>query len=329
MEPDLTHREPKQPAAAKPAAGGSAELRQAMVRASAFAAAEKAHATRKAYNADYQGFRTWCEVRGTVSLPATPLVVAAYLSDEADRGIKASTLARRVAAIRDAHRLAGLATPTEADPVRMVIRGIRRTIGTRKTPKAPATSDRLIAMVAVPDRTLVALRDRAMLLLGFAAALRRSELVRLDVADVVVTAEGLRIIIRSSKTDQDAKGSTVTVIRGAIACPVEAVMSWIAVAGIRQGPLFRQINKAGKLMPRRLTGQTVALIVKAHAKRAGLDPRAFSGHSLRSGLITSAARRGASILKIAAISRHRNVECLRAYVDDAELFYDHAGDGLL
>jgi integrase len=120
-----------------------------------------------------------------------------------------------------------------------------------------------------------------------------------------------------------------TLVRGSVACPVEALKAWRAAASLTEGPLFRPVNKAGRVSAERLTDQSVALIVKAHAERAGLDPKLFSGHSLRAGFLTSAARRGASIFKMMDVSRHRSVDTLRGYVRDAEIFRDHAGAGLL
>jgi integrase len=138
-----------------------------------------------------------------------------------------------------------------------------------------------------------------------------------------------RVTIRRSKTDQEGAGATVAIVRGSVACPVEALKVWLGGAGITEGAIFRRVNKGGKVLPERLTAQSVALIVKAHARRAGLDPRVFAGHSLRSGFLTSAARRGASIFKMMEVSRHRSVDSLRDYVRDADLFRDHAGAGLL
>jgi site-specific recombinase XerD len=306
-----------------------AELREAVKRAGEFARAGQAGSTRRAYTSDFAIFKAWCAGRGAAALPARPEVVAGFLSDEAHRGVKASTIGRRIAAIRYAHRLAGYPTPTADDRVKITLAGIRRAIGTAPVKKSAATADKLLAMVAVPDRTIVALRDRAILLVGFAGAFRRSELVALDVADIEEVTEGLRITIRSSKTDQEGAGVVIAVPRGTLACPVLALKAWLDAAGILAGPLFRPINKSGKVGTGRLTAQSVALIVKTHAKRVDLDPKLFSGHSLRSGFITSAARRGASLFKMMDVSRHRSVDTLRGYVRDAELFRDHAGAGLL
>jgi site-specific recombinase XerD len=312
-----------------PCARPAATLQKAIDHASAFARAEKAANTRKAYSADLAAFQAWCVAHHVAALPASAEIVAAFLSDEASRGIRASTIARRAAAIRYAHRLADLPAPTDDERVRAVVRGIRRTIGTAKAPRTPATNDRLLAMVAPHTSTSAALRDRALLLLGFAGAFRRSELVALDVNDVEETAEGVRVTIRHSKTDQEGAGATVAIVRGSVACPVEALKAWLGAAGITEGAIFRRVNKADKVLPERLTAQSVALIVKAHARRAGLDPRLFAGHSLRSGFLTSAARRGASIFKLIEVSRHKSIDSLRDYVRDAELFRDHAGAGLL
>jgi site-specific recombinase XerD len=179
-----------------------------------------------------------------------------------------------------------------------------------------------------PD-TLAGKRDRALLLLGFAGAFRRSELMALDVQHLTESDEGLRVLIAASKTDQDGEGATVAIARGTEACPVRAVREWLDAAGIESGPIFRPINKAGVVGAQRLTDQSVALIVKAYAGHAGLDAKLFAGHSLRAGFLTSAAGNGASIFKMMDVSRHKSVDTLRGYVRDAELFKDHAGAGLL
>jgi site-specific recombinase XerD len=306
-----------------------ARLQEATERAGTFARAEKADSTKRAYRSDFAIFEAWATELGVSALPAAPETVAAFIAAEADRGAKASTIGRRLAAIRYAHKLAGLSQPTDDERVRATARGIRRTIGTARTKKAPATSERLLAMVAPHGRSLAKLRDRALLLLGFAGAFRRSELVALDVADIEETSDGLRITIRQSKTDQEAEGQTVAIVRGSVACPVKALKAWLAAAGITEGPLFRPINKADRVSLDRLSAQSVALIVKAHCKRAGLDPAQFAGHSLRAGFLTSAAKRGANLFKMMDVSRHRSVDTLRGYVRDAEIFKDHAGAGLL
>src|SRR5689334_20391140 len=167
-----------------------------------YAKAEKAAATRKAYGTDFRLFREWCDGKCANPLPAAADTVAAYLAHEAGQGCKSSTLGRRVAAIRYAHKLAGLPTPSDSEAVKATLRGIRRTIGAAKVKKAPAVANCVKAMVRSCADTLAGKRDRALLLLGFAGAFRRSELVALDVEHLTESAEGLRVLIAGSKTDQ-------------------------------------------------------------------------------------------------------------------------------
>jgi site-specific recombinase XerD len=161
----------------------------------AYAEAEKAQATRAAYTSDWRDFPIWCLARGATPLPAHVGIVAAYLSGLADSGRKSSTIGRRAASIAYHHKLAGHEPPTNAEGVKAVLRGIRRTIGSAKQGKAPATAD------------LIGKRDRALLALGFAGAFRRSELVALQVEDLAETPDGLRVTIRRSKTDQEGAGA--------------------------------------------------------------------------------------------------------------------------
>jgi site-specific recombinase XerD len=290
---------------------------------------EKAQATRRAYGSDFQIFRTWCAGRGVSALPATAESVAAFLACEVDRGIKPSTIGRRVASVRYAHKLANLLpVPTDSEVVKAVVRGIRRQLGTAPRKKTPAVAEMIISMALGTGDGAKGIRDRALLLLGFAGAFRRSELVALDCEDIEESETGLKVTIRRSKTDQEGEGATIAIVRGAICCPVAAVRAWRDAAGISTGALFCSIKKGGKIGTR-LSAQSVADIVKAHAENVGLDPALFAGHSLRSGFLTSAAKRGASIFKMMDQSRHRSVETLRGYVRDAEIFKEHAGAGLL
>ena len=305
-------------------------LPAAEVRAAAdYARREKAPATRRAYWSDFELFRTWCRERATGALPAAPETVAAYLAFEAARHIRPSTIGRRLAAIRYAHRLAGHVPPTGDERVLATLRGIRRAHGIAPLRKAPATTERIIVMAPIGRERLSDIRDRALLLIGFAGAFRRSELVALNVDDIEEVAEGLRINIRRGKTDQEGRNEFIAIPRGVIACPVNALVTWMAAAGIVEGPVFRPIAKGGRLLKCRLTDRSVAKIIKLHAARVGLEPSQFSAHSLRAGFITSAAARGASIFKMADQSRHKSMDVLRSYVRDAELFRNHAGNGLL
>jgi site-specific recombinase XerD len=295
----------------------------------AYAEAEKAESTRRAYESDWCDFAAWCAARGASPLPAHVGIVAAYLSDLADGGRKSSTIGRRAAAIAHRYKLAGHEPPTSAEAVRAVLRGIRRTIGAAPEKQA-ATADVLTTMLGcVPTGTLKGKRDRALLSLGFAEALRRSELVALEVGDLALVADGFRLTVRKSKTDQEGEGAEIAIPRGYRLRPVEAVQTWLAAAEISAGPLFRPVLKGGRIQPEALTAFSVALIVKHYAERAGLDPKNFAGHSLRAGFCTSAAEAGASIFKIAEVSRHASVDVLRGYVRRADLFREHAGAAFL
>jgi site-specific recombinase XerD len=305
-----------------------AELAPDLTRAAEWAREEKAAATRRAYRSDFRIFQAWCRGRGVSALPASAEAVAAFLAHDLETGSRPSTLGRRVAAIRYAHKLAGHPVPTDDERVKATMRGIRRSLGTASRKKAPATAERIIAMALATGGDVKGLRDRALLLIGFAGAFRRSELVALDLEDLEESELGFKVIIRRSKTDQEGAGQTIAIVRGSVACPVVALKAWLEAAGITTGPIFRSVRKGGAVGDR-LPAQSVADIVKAYAERVGLDPALFAGHSMRSGFLTSAAKRGASIFKMMDQSRHRSVETLRGYVRDAEIFKEHAGAGLL
>jgi integrase len=178
--------------------------------------------------------------------------------------IRPSTIGRRVAAIRYRHKTAGLAVPTDSEVVKATVRGIRRSLGTAPRKKTPAVAEMIISMALETGDGLKGIRDRAQLLLGFAGAFRRSELVALDCEDIEETETGLKVVIRRSKTDQEGQGQTIAIVRGSIACPVEALKAWRDAAGIAAGPVFRSIRKGGKLGAR-LSAQSVADLVKMHA----------------------------------------------------------------
>ncbi len=298
-------------------------------RAADYARAEKAPSTRSGYRSDFALFRAWCLSRGVDELPASPETVAGYFAAMAEAGLRPSTIGRRCSAIRYAHKLADLEPPTNSEAVKATVRGIRRTVGAAPKRKAPAVAEIARAMAAIAPDGLKGLRDRALLLLGFAGAFRRSELVALDVADLEETDDGYRVTIRRSKTDQEGIGATIAIIRGGTCCPVRAVKKWMEAARISEGPIFRPVAKGGRIRASRLTGRSVCDLVKAYAGKLGLNGADFGAHSLRAGFLTSAARRGASVFKMRDVSRHKSMDVLQSYVRDADLFRDHAGAGLL
>jgi site-specific recombinase XerD len=294
-----------------------------------FAENEKAASTRRAYRADFAAFEAWCQSRGLCPLPASPQVVAWHISAVASAGLSVSSIGRRLAGIAYAHKLAKQPNPTTAEEVKVVLAGIRRTIGTAPRRKAAATAVRVRAMLDACPPTMLGIRDRALLALGFAGAFRRGELVALRVEDLTEVADGFRIAIRRSKTDQTGEGQEIVIPRGLKIRPVEAVQTWLQAAGVSDGILFRAVHRGGHVRAWGLRGHDVAVVVKRYALAAGLDPLEFSGHSLRAGFATSAAETGASILKIMETTRHKSVDVLAAYVRRVDLFKDHAGAAFL
>jgi integrase len=284
----------------------------------------KAPSTIRAYRADWRDFAGWCRARGLDALPATAQAVTLYVSDLAAR-CKVATLSRRIAAISQAHQAAGHESPTSAAAVRAAMAGIRRAKGTAPEVKAPALIDDVRAMVAQLPDGLLGDRDRALLLVGFAGAFRRSELVALNRGDCEVTRDGLVVMVRKSKTDQAGAGRKVAIPYGSNpdTCPVRALRGWLEVAGIDAGAIFPPFNRRGR-MPGRLSGYAVALIVKRYAAAAGLDPAKYAGHSLRAGLATAAAIGGASERSIMKQTGHRSVNMVRRYIRDADLFRENA-----
>jgi integrase len=294
-----------------------------------FAAAAKAAHTRRAYAADWADFCRWAAARGASPLPGPPGLVCGYLAALAEAGRRASTITRRAAAIAHHHRAAGFDSPTTNPAVREVLRGIRHTLGAAPETKTPATHDLIARMLAACPTTLIGLRDRALIAFGFAGAFRRSELLALDMADLTALEDGLRVVIRRSKTDPDAQGHEIAIPRGTHLRPVEALHAWLAAAAIDTGPVFRPVTKAGAVGPAPLGADGFVRALKRRAAAAGLDPAGFAGHSLRAGFLTSAAEAGADVLKMAEVSRHRSMDTLRRYVRRGNLFKGHPGAGFL
>ena len=297
--------------------------------AKAFAKHQHAPSTRKAYESDIRLFQSWCQERNVSSLLATPQTIAIFLSWSAHEGFAVSTLGRRLAALQYLHRVSGFETPTPSELVKATLKGIRRSLGTAPNKKHAATAERLAEMIHHIPQTLRGKRDKALLLLGFAGAFRRSELSALKITDIEETEQGLRIIIRQSKTDQEAQGQEIAIYKGVRLRPVEAVKEWLEAAHLTEGHLFRSLLKGNKVSEKSLSPFSISQIVKKYAALAGFVEGDFSAHSLRSGFITSAAERGASLFKMMEVSRHKSVDTLQGYVRKAELFKDHAGSSFL
>lgn len=279
--------------------------------------------TRRAYQQDLRDFLKW---GGAV--PCTPETLAKYIAARADTA-SAHTITRRIVGIGRAHVSQGYADPAKTDLVRTVLRGVRRVKGAAQRQVSPLLKSDVLAITG-KMRGVRGVRDRALVLLGFAAALRRSELAALGFADIEFVREGLVVHLRRSKTDQNAEGRKIGVPWGRTsACPVKAVEGWLQLAHIESGPVFRSVNRAGVVGCNQLHAQSIALILKAYAKAVGLNPDNISGHSLRSGLVTSAIQAGVPVHKIQQQTGHRSVEMLARYIRDAGIFESNASGAVL
>lgn len=288
-------------------------------KAKRYARKSRADNTLRTYKAAWAEFEHYAAQQGEPAMPAGPGTVIEYIVALAEAGAKVSTISVKLAAIAWAHRAHAQPDPTVYEAVRAVMAGIRRDKRIAPQKKAPVTLDELRAMVGTLDpSTPAGKRDRALLLVGFAGAFRRSELVALDVADVRLNGT-LKITVRQSKTDQDGAGmvKTIPAIDDPDLDPATAMRAWLDASGIKSGAVFRQIDRWGNLRESRLTSQSVALVVKNAAKRAGLDWRAFSGHSLRSGFITEAAGAGVESRDIMSQTGHKSEAVMRGYIQDA------------
>ena len=334
-----------------------------------FAEAARSDATLRAYRSDWSDFAAWCEERGLSAMPATPETVSLYIASRAEAGpvgddgrptapLKVATLERRLAAISQAHKLAGVESPAlrSKEPLHSVWAGVVRALGTAREKVAPALTADIVQMAegcdevvrlaetfpeeASPGAALRARRDKALLVLGFAAALRRSELAAVRAEHLSFDPKGLRLLIPRSKSDQEGAGQIVGVAYGTrpSTCPVRAVRSYLAAAGRAladqgrpsplSGPVFRSVDRWGRLGRKAITGRTVANVVKAHAEAADLDPALYAGHSLRAGFATSAARAGKSDRAIKKQTRHKTDAMLAEYVREGRLFDENASDGI-
>lgn len=294
-----------------------------------FIRASKAENTLRGYRSDWREFCRWCEGQSIGPLPASPETIAAYIAECAGH-LKVGSIQRRLNAIAEAHKAMALDSPTHSALVRNTLKGIRRTLGTAPVQKAAALTDDIRAMLQVTSIGIIGTRDRALILLGFAGAFRRSELVAVDLEDCAFTKDGLTIMLRRSKVDQEGSGRKLGIPYGSNpeTCPVRNLQTWIEQADINTGPLFRSINRHGKIQAARLSGADVARIVKKLARRAGLDPAMYAGHSLRAGHATSAAIAGASERSIMNQTGHRSVQMVRRYIREGNLFRENSAGKL-
>jgi integrase len=290
-----------------------------------------APATSKVYARNWKRFEAWAVGHGLVSLPATPQTVARYLTDLA-KDHAPSTLTQHVSAIAGAHKAAGYAEPpTRSLLVHKTLAGLRRQQGTAPDAKAPLSVADLQAIVRehLPSG-LKGTRDRALLLVGFAGAFRRSELVGIDVEHVEFVPEGMVVTLPRSKTDQEGAGRKVGIPYGqhTDTCPVGALTAWLEAAGINCGPVFRAVDRSGHVGAARLANRSVALLVKHYVEALGRDPQAFAGHSLRAGHATAAALAGVKERDIMRQTGHRSTAMLRRCIRDGSLFRSNSAAAL-
>lgn len=288
--------------------------------------AAKAESTRRLYESNWRLFIAWCMERGYQPIPAAPEHVAEYLADMANRGYKVRTIKNRLSTINQKHRQAGYRRPCEHFIVSETLKGICRVHGATPEKKAPATLKVIRDMVARLRGDLIGIRDKALLLIGFAGALGRLELVSLNVGDVEETSDGLILTVHRSKMDQEGRGRKVGIPYGSDSsiCPVRALKVWLETSGIKTGPVFRKIDRHGNIGDRALTDHAIALIIKRSAEAAGYDPKEFSGLSLRAGFVTAASTAGVDDRVIVKHTGHRSVESIYHYVRDGDPFRDNA-----
>ena len=280
--------------------------------------------TRIAYQTDLKHFTEWGG-----HLPASPMTVAAYIAAFSEKQA-VTTITRRVATISKAHQAMGAENPCRSELVKATLQGLRRKCGvTLKQAKALTREDLFIVLDGMGDSAKDA-RDRALLLLGFAGAFRRSELVGLNVTDIETVRQGLIVTLRRSKTDQEGAGRKIGIPHGRTRhCPVAALTDWLTRSGITEGAIFRPITRHGQLQRERLSGDAVSEVIRERLAAVGIDPAGYSGHSLRAGFATSAAQAGASTIKIRQQTGHASDAMLSRYIRDGELFTANAAGAVL
>lgn len=282
-------------------------------RISAAVDAARTESTRRVYAYTWGQWARWCAARNLSPLPGDPAALCAYLTERAAAGIAVTSLDGACTAIRHVHRMRGLDDPVASETVRQVRLGLRRTYGTapRRLARPLSTAD-IRQILGHIDRTApVGVRDAALILLGYASAMRRSELVALTLLDVEEKPDGLLVTLRRSKTDQEGHGQIVAVARGSHpeTDPVAALAAWRRLRGHEPGPLFTRLFRS-RISLRPLSGDAVARMLRTRAHDAGLDAARVTAHSLRAGHATTAALGGVPLARIAAQTRHKDLSVL-------------------
>jgi len=290
----------------------------------------KASNTVRAYKSDFNDFGLFCVQNGFKQLPSDPKIVSLYLTHLSTKNIKMSTIKRRLVSIGVIHKLKGYYLDTKHPSIIENIMGIKRRKGSIQKGKKPLLINNLKSIINVIDNQkneeIKKLRDRTIILIGFSGGFRRNEIVSLDYEDLDFVQEGLKINVKRSKTDQFGEGSTkgLPYFDNSKYCPVVSISKWIEISKISSGAIFRRFTKGSKLSEKRLTDQTVALLIKEYLKLANIDSKNYSGHSLRSGFATSAAESGAEERSIMAMTGHKSAEMVRRYIKEANIFKNNA-----
>ena len=290
----------------------------------------KANNTIRAYKSDFNDFGLFCAQNGFKSLPSEPKIISLYLTHLSSREAKMSTLKRRLVSIGVIHKVKGHYLDTKHPTIIENLMGIRRRKGSAQKGKKPLLINSLKEIINTIDKEIIneikKIRDRSIILIGFSGGFRRNEIVSLDYDDLDFVSEGLKINIKRSKTDQFGEGSikALPYFENSQYCPVVSIQKWLEISKINNGSLFRRFNKGSKLSEKRLTDQTVALLIKKYLEMAGINSKNYSGHSLRSGFATSAAESGAEERSIMAMTGHKSTEMVRRYIKEANLFKNNA-----
>ncbi len=290
----------------------------------------KASNTVRAYKSDFKDFGLFCAQNGFKSLPSEPKIISLYITHLSSNEIKMSTLKRRLVSIGMIHRLKGYYLDTKHPSIIENLMGIKRRKGSIQKGKKPILINHLKKIInkidEIKNDEIKKLRDRAIILIGFAGGFRRNEIVSLDYDDLDFVDEGLKINLKRSKTDQFGEGSikALPYFDNYKFCPVLTLKNWLKFSKITNGPVFRRLSKGSNITLNRLSDQTVALLIKKYLKYSGIDNENYSGHSLRSGFATSAAESGAEERSIMAMTGHKSPEMVRRYIKEANLFKNNA-----
>ena len=290
----------------------------------------KSNNTIRAYKSDFKDFGAFCANNGFKLLPTEPKIVSLYLTHLSIKDAKMSTLRRRLVAIGMIHKLKGHYLDTKHPVIIENIMGISRKKGNYQRGKKPILINQLKEIVNVIDKEkteeIKKIRDKTIILIGFAGGFRRTELVSIDYEDLEFVPEGVKIIIRRSKTDQFGEGMIkgLPYFSNPIYCPVLHLKKWLEISNIKSEAIFRKFNKGFSLSDNRLTDQTVALLLKNYLSSAGIESKNYSGHSLRSGFATVSAESGADERSIMAMTGHKTTQMVRRYIKEANLFKNNA-----